>query len=103
MAARIGTLTIASGATTSNSLSRRRLAHVGPLVIVAPAALTGVVTIQVPDKENSPNWVALQSGGADVTLPAGKATTLDISPFLNLRLSSTLAEGAQRDFEVFGE
>lgn len=103
MAARVGTLTIPNGGTTSNSLSRRRLAHVGPIVLVAPAVLTGVVTVQVPDKEISPNWSALQSGGADVTLPAAKATTLDISPFLNLRLSSTLAEGAARSFEVFGE
>jgi len=100
-----GTLTIASGQTTSGTLAS--VIGSGALVdltIYGPAALTGTVTVQVAPNNNpvSGDWKALQSAGADVTVPAAKATTIAAS-FRALRLVSESSEGADRAFRVIGQ
>lgn len=98
------TLTILSAATVSGELdlglskSRRLLA----LLFLNPAALTGVVTIQLSDV-TAGTFRTLQTGGADITLAATKAVVVTELPAWGfLRLSSTIAEGANRVFNIYG-
>jgi hypothetical protein len=67
--------------------------------IKGPAALTAVVTAQISDLETS-GFVPMQSGGADITIPAAKATPMIPAVGRFLRLVAASAEGAQRDFVV---
>jgi len=63
-----------------------------------PAALTGVVTVQVApvNTPQSSDWVNLSVSGSDVTISALKCIIVANPSFLALRLSSSLAEGADR-------
>src|SRR5262245_6105991 len=63
--------------------------------------LTGTVKVDVADSPTG-TFATLQSGGADITIPAGKATP--ISPLVDraLRLFSASTEAADRDFVVRG-
>lgn len=71
------------------------------LLIDAPPALTGTVKLMVCDTATG-TFIPLQSGGSDITVPAGKSTP--ISPFTArfLKLVSGGAEGADRDFIISG-
>jgi len=71
------------------------------LEIKGPAALTGTVTAQISDQETT-GFVAMQSGGADITIPAAKAVPMIPAIGRFLRLVAAGAEGAQRDFVVMG-
>ena len=100
---RTKTLTIASAATTSDilNLAGLRALRITSILIISPPALTGVVTILVAEKD-SDTFVTLQSGGVDIALPAGKATQLTNITAGIIQLSSTIAEGANRDFRLLG-
>lgn len=98
-------VTIASGQTDSNAIGGMDDAEA--LTIYAPGTLTGTITIQVaPDRQVSEGgsavttWYTKQSGGADITIPAGKSVTLTDIGFRQLRLHSTSAEGANRTFKL---
>jgi len=102
-------LTIANGGTTSPALSsvwskgqaRSAIGVAADLIIYAPAALTGVVTIEIsPSYGGALGWSTLQANGADVTVPAGKAISVPIGAFGDIRLKSAGAEGAARDFQL---
>lgn len=98
---RIKTLAIADGQEESDILDlggkgTRRAYVVG---IIAPPALTGIVSIKVSHSAGGP-FSALQSDNVDVALSAGKATTLNPFAFPYLSLSSSLPEGADRNFIV---
>lgn len=104
------TLSIANGGTDSPRLSdvwskgqvRSTLGAMTNLTIMAPAALTGVITVQVAPKyaDVAGNFRPLQEGGADITLVAGKVTNIKLAAFGDLRIHSAGAEGAQRDFDL---
>lgn len=104
------TLTIANGGSDSQRLSdvwskgqaRSTIGAASDLSIYAPAALTGVVTIQVAPKygDVAGNFRPLQQGGADVTLAAGKVTNVKLGAFGDLRIHSAGVEAAQRDFDL---
>lgn len=99
-----GTLTILSGQTASGEfdLGQSRGRELLSLLFLNPAALTGVVTIQISDVTGG-TFRTLQTGGADITLGAAKAVVVTELPSWGfLRLSSTLAEGANRVFNVYG-
>ena len=91
---------ISSSNTTSNTIAITSEAV--NISIWAPATLTGTVTVQVAPDPNSAAaaFLALQSTGSDVTLTASKCTTITASGFGAMRLSSSLAEGADRVFPV---
>lgn len=97
---------IASGQTDSPGISNHwganpakvALDHATSVTIIAPAALTGVCNPQIDGGNGT--FVTLQSAGADVTLPAGKATVLPRFTAVDLRIHSAGAEGANRDFIV---
>lgn len=98
-------LTILNGQTTGTVVGGFEDAEA--LCIWAPAALTGTITIQVAaDREaseggsTSQTWGTMQSGGSDITLPAGKVLTLTDIAFRQMRLISGSAEGSDRTFKV---
>lgn len=95
--------TIASSGNTSNviavdSVSLDSLAGAAGVCIYAPAALTGTITVEV--SVDGTTFVTLQSGGADVSIGAGKAITLTEISFRHVRLKSSGSEAAQRVFSV---
>lgn len=101
-------LRIASGATAGQALSdiwgvnpaKVGMDHAVSVSVTAPAALTGVVTILIR-AEASGAWTAIQSpAGADITVAAGKTVVIPAIAAKDLRLNSSLAEGADRDFIV---
>lgn len=100
-------LTIPQAATVSNALGVKHLRHLSALTIFSPAAISGVVTVQVADvdgeKAVAADWRAFQDGGADVALTAAKALKIDEPAFQGLRLSTTIAPGAGGNiFDVNG-
>lgn len=101
--ARVGTLTIAGSATDSQALSTLQFGKAGlgaavGITIYAPAAVPGVITVQVLPYGDTV-WRTLQSGGADVTIAAAKAVVISPPPFGDLRLHTATA-GAEAVFFV---
>lgn len=92
-------LVIPNGTSTSNALGQI-LEDSWGLTIYTPAALTGTISVEVEPTDTGTNFVTLQSGGTDVTLPAGKATVINPIPFRQIRVTSNAAEGAARTFTL---
>lgn len=100
------TLTVGSGTTDSAALSAALSA--GQLktlfgscigfTVVSPSALTGTITVQVVPTEGSTSWVTLQANGSDITIAANKAVPVDTGAFRDIRIHSSGAEAADRDF-----
>lgn len=97
------TATIASAGTTSEEISLQDNAarRSCDLTIFGPPALTGTVTVQVAEEPGG-TFVALQSGGSDVTLPAVKATVINGLTAGAIRFVSSGAEAAERVFNIRG-
>jgi hypothetical protein len=102
-------LTIANGGTSSPALSsvwskgqvRSTFGNTEQITVYGPAALTGAVKIEVSQKYGSGVWSTLSKGGADVTVAAGKATTIEFPGGIqDMRFTSAGAEGAARQFDV---
>jgi len=74
------------------------LDHAVNITVQAPAALTGTAKPEI--SVDGTNFVTLQSAGADVTIPAGKATVLPPFTARDFRIVSGSAEGAARSFLV---
>ena len=96
----IANLVISAGATGSSVISgikdARALCIFAP---ASPATLTGSIKIQAyPTAGANPR--DLTSGGADITINAGDAVVLTDVVYPKIRLLSSLAEGAQRTFNV---
>ena len=78
------------------------------LLIVAPATLTGAITLATLadptlDETADASWNTIQSPpGTDITVAAGKATVLTLAPFPAIRLESDGTEAADRQFKVYG-
>jgi hypothetical protein len=105
----LGTLTIANAGTTSNTLDVDAFHDCTCLTIYAPVALTGTVKPQFADSDitASPNWRNIRITDNDMVVAAGGATIVanyagTRFPAFGLRLVSSGAEGAQRDFVVVG-
>lgn len=90
------TISIASAQTDSGS--RQLDPFTKSIGIQAPATLTGTITIQVSTDDST--FVPLQSAGADVTIAVSQGVVLTDLPFEYLRVQSSGAEAAQRDFVV---
>lgn len=106
MKATFAPLVIEAGQTESSVLKFNDLRWLRDLEIIGPASLDGTVTVEVTTKRNpeSTDWAAQQSGGSDVTVPAGKAIALTRVPFAGLRLVSDAVGGetAKREFQISG-
>jgi hypothetical protein len=102
-------LTIPNGGASSPALSsvwskgqvRSTLGNTESMTVYGPAALTGAVKIEVAPKYGGGVWKTLSKGGADVTIAAAKATTIEFPGGIqDMRFTSAGAEGAARDIEV---
>lgn len=91
-------MTVVSGSSYSNIISI--FDDATALTIYSPATLTGAVTIETEPTSTGTNFVTLQSGGTDVTLPAGKATVLNKVGWRQMRLASAASEASARAFFV---
>lgn len=106
-------LVVASGQTDSNVLSSDGaivdMAHSGDgfrdasyITIFAPDTLPELATVYVDSGlPGAPvNFNPLQRAGADLTVPAGKAVTVDGVSFRAIRITLGGAAGATRTFKV---
>lgn len=102
-------LTIANGGTSSPALSsvwskgqvRSTLGNTESMTIYGPAALTGVVKVEVAPKYGGGVWKTLSKDGTDVTVVAAKAVTVEMPGGIqDMRFTSAGAEGAARAIEV---
>ena len=91
-------MTIANNGSTSNAVGV--LDDGWAIWIYAPATLTGTITLEVEASSTGTSFVTQQSGGSDVTIPAGKATPLSPIGFRQMRVTSNAAEGAERVFRL---
>ncbi len=89
---------IVTGSSVGNAIAQ--FDDATALTIYSPAALTGAVTVETEPSSTGTSFVTLQSGGADVTIPAGKATVLNKVGWRQMRLVSAASEGATRTFVV---
>lgn len=106
-------LTISSGTTQSSQLSaettgalKTALQACRDLVLYAPLAFTGVVTVQVSRTESpttANDWYNLIINGVAVTIAGGSATVIPYTGFRALRCVSTLSENADRVINVTGQ
>lgn len=94
----IGTLTIGSGNNVSDALKMNQMPLRG-LTIFSPAALDGLVTVEVSGDfaDPVPTWQKLQSGGADVEVGAIQAVPLDFVGWDAFRLASDAGGGETVD------
>jgi hypothetical protein len=92
----LGTLTIASGGTASGAIEVGDK-PIRSLVIAAPAALTGVVSVQV-SLDAGVTWKYLTSGGADIQIAAARCVVVDCVGYDQVRVFSSAAEGGARAF-----
>ena len=84
-------LVIPLGTSTSNALADVGDAYA--ITIYSPATLTASqATVEVAYTSGGTDFVTLQSGGVDVTLPAGKATVISPPSFKQIRITSTSIE-----------
>lgn len=95
-----GTIAITSGQTDSTALAANpHYQNAEGLVIAAPAALTGTITVQI-SLDGGSTYVALQSSGSDVTIGVSKAVSITFQGWTHLRVVSGSAEGATRTFTI---
>lgn len=101
------TVTVPSAGTDSPDVDLGASNTKGPirLMIFGPAVLTGtIITIQVAPVAAGP-YVTLQNGTplADISMTAAvKGAIVDVLGHGVFRIHSNAAEGANRDFVVFG-
>lgn len=95
----INQVTISNGGTTSPAQPALPTSPAQSLLIMAPAALTGTVSVEVAPVAGG-TYRTLQSNGADVTIAAGKATQITVLCGCAWRLKSGSAEGADRTFDI---
>lgn len=94
----VQTVTILSGATESNGLVLG--GFLKACSVFAPSTLPETVSVQLEPTRDGVEWRTLQSGGTDVTIPAGKVAMILEGAFKKLRLLSGAAVGADRVFQV---
>jgi len=71
------------------------------LTVYTPATLTSTgLFIEVEPSTGGTNFVVLQSGGVDVSLPAGKATIINKVGWRQMRLAAPATEAAARSCPV---
>lgn len=92
-------LVIANTATDSTTPITQHLDDAYAVMITAPAALTGTVTVRT-SSDNGVTYGDHGSGGTDITVGAGNTVTLTDIAFNALKVTSSLAEGAERTFKV---
>ena len=89
------TMTVVSGSSYSNAIGI--FDDATALTIFTPATLTSTgLFIEVEPTSTGTNFVTLQSGGTDISLPAGKATIINKIGWRQMRLAAPATEGGAR-------
>lgn len=91
-------LTIPNGSSASSAIPAASLDTVSRITIVAPPTLDGTVVVEVTVDGSS--WAEWTEQGDVITLPAGKAVTIDGVCCKGLRVRSSAAESAERAFQI---
>lgn len=92
-------MVVVSGSSYSNAIGI--FDDATALTIYTPATITSTgFFIEVEPTSTGINFVTLQSGGSDVSLPAGKATLLNKIGWRQMRLASPASEAAARTCPV---
>ena len=92
-------MTILTGVSTSNAIADFDDAY--GLTVYSPATVTATgVNVEVCPSSSGTDFVALQSGGSDVVLPASRATVISPVPFKQMRITSPAVEGQNDVFTV---
>lgn len=89
---------IASSGSNGTAVS---LEAVDSFTMTAPAALTGVVTLQ-QSPDDGTNWFDITSAGVVVTIGAGETVTCIKLHGSHVRAQSAASEAAERTFTVHG-
>lgn len=94
--ANLPAITISSGSQNSGSIDG--FSDATSVLVVAPATLTGTLTVQ-GSLDNSV-FFDVQSGNADITLSASDAAEIVNPSFQWVRVRSSTAEGADRTISL---
>jgi hypothetical protein len=100
----VKTVSILSAATDSAEVNLAADNEKGliSLLFLAPTTLPETITIQLTDATGG-TFRTLQTGGADITIGAGKAVVVtDLPGGAILRLHAGVGVAAQRDFVLYG-
>jgi hypothetical protein len=90
---------VVSGSSYSNAI--KIFDDATALTIFTPASITSTgFFIEVEPTETGTNFVVLQSGGTDISLPAGKATILNKIGWRQMRLAAPTTEAGARTCAV---
>lgn len=106
----IATLTIPSGQDASQLVTADTYSGMEALsVVTLETAFDGTITVETmgdPDADETvdANWAAIQSPpGTDVVVAAQKAVALTITPFVAIRIKSSVNETATRTLYLWGQ
>lgn len=94
----VQTLTIPSGQTNSNAVVIG--GYLQACTIFAPTTLPETITVQVEPTATGTDFKTLQSGGADITIGAGKAVMIIEGAFKQIRFVAGASVGADRVFTI---
>lgn len=77
------------------------------VIVDGPGALTGTARVQVSHSDEDTDvygttWRDLQSGGADILIPADGSVQINTSGFRRMRIASSGSEAADRRFRIRG-
>lgn len=101
---RVGSITIATGASESDAFDGHLLRWASAIFIHPPAALSGIVTVQVaprrPRTVQAADWRALESEGTPIEVTGGQTLPLLASGFGSLRVSTDTPPGADEVYEI---
>ena len=103
----VGRLVMKQAKTESSVLNCSRLFGSGLTVFAPDEDADGTVSIYVTSREDAADlgttgagWRKLQSGGSDVVVGTGDAVPLDFLGWAKMKLISTSAQAAEREFVV---
>jgi len=103
----VGRLVIKQAKTESSVLDCSGLFSSGLAIYAPDQDADGTVNIYVTSRKDAPDlgttgagWRKLQSGGADISIGAGDAVPLDFLGWAKLKVITTSAQAAEREFVV---
>lgn len=94
----LGNSVIANAGTLGSAVS---LQAVDAVTVIPPAAFTGVITLEVSG-DDTQSWADVTSSAVIVLVVGGQSVTLTKIHGSHLRVTSTLAEGAERTIAIHG-
>lgn len=94
----IGTMVILNNGTESSVLAADpHYQRAQSIMIAAPAAVTGTITVQ-SSHDGGSTYNNHQSGGSDITIAQGDTATVTVLGPTHFRVKSGSSEGAERTF-----